>query len=257
MVELKQVPSSTPERYLNGGGRFDFEVVYNKVYEASKRPTPLGQQVQKALQVIERALVLYGLEGLAISFNGGKDCTVLLHLLAAAIYSQHLEKGGTASDFPKRAIQSIYIRTPQPFVEVEDFVKLCVDWYGLDLLSTSGPMKAGLQYYLEQRPKIQGVLVGTRRTDPHGAKLAHFLPTDPGWPTMMRIHPIIDWNYPDIWDFLLKLDVPYCPLYEYGYTSLGCVNNTLPNPSLKNDDVPCGFSPAWMLLHGHQERDGR
>lgn len=47
-------------------------------------------------------------------------------------------------------------------------------------------------------------------------KLTHFDQTDKGWPDFMRVHPIIDWSYKSIWDFLLRLQVPYCSLYDEG-----------------------------------------
>jgi Phosphoadenosine phosphosulfate reductase family len=43
-------------------------------------------------------------------------------------------------------------------------------------------------------------LVGTRRTDPHGETLTHFDKTDRGWPEFMRVHPVINWHYWEIWD---------------------------------------------------------
>lgn len=46
---------------------------------------------------------------------------------------------------------------------------------------------------------MKAVFVGTRRTDPHGANLKHFDPTDAGWPAFTRIHPVIDWHYAEIW----------------------------------------------------------
>ena len=48
----------------------------------------------------------------------------------------------------------------------------------------------------------------------------------------IRIHPILDWNEIDIWQFIKKEKVPMNPLYfakdGYRYRSLGCTHCTVP-----------------------------
>lgn len=60
-------------------------------------------------------------------------------------------------------------------------------------------MKAALAEYLVERPRVKAVFVGTRRTDPHGAALGFFDETDQDWPRFMRVHPVIDWHYREVW----------------------------------------------------------
>jgi len=40
-----------------------------------------------------------------------------------------------------------------------------------------------------------------------------------------------------VWDFIKACELPYCNLYDHGYTSLGTVKDTIRNPELlKGED---------------------
>ncbi len=44
----------------------------------------------------------------------------------------------------------------------------------------------------------------------------------------MKIHPIIDWTDKDIYEYLKKHNLPYHPLWEKGYISIGDTHSTRP-----------------------------
>lgn len=84
--------------------------------------------------------------------------------------------------------------------------------------------------------------------------------TDADWPQVMRVSPLLDWHYSHIWDYLLYFRVPYCTLYDKGYTSLGNMKNTIRNTSLRVYDVfqeQEVYLPACKLMDATKERNGR
>ncbi len=145
------------------------------------------------------------------------------------------------------SVQALYIRPPSPFPEVDAFVASTAAHYHLDLATSDRPMKAALTEYLSddapppaqpgmmagpgvgegagagagvgvgvgggargRGQRVRAVFVGTRRTDPHGARLTHFDETDRDWPRFMRVHPVIDWHYREVWEVRLFSNFFYC-----------------------------------------------
>jgi phosphoadenosine phosphosulfate reductase len=46
-----------------------------------------------------------------------------------------------------------------------------------------------------------------------------------GWDrkfSLVKINPLANWTKRDVWDYILKNDVPYNPLHDQGYPSIGC-----------------------------------
>ncbi len=240
---------------MNGNSSCKLNYLHHKVSAFTADPdspshTPLRRativRTQETLGVIQEAVERYGVEAIALSYNGGKDCLVLLILFIAFLQS--------ISKVPLR-LNTVFVMAKDPFREVDEFVEDSVCRYNLDLARISGNMKDAFTEYLVTKSQIRAILVGTRRHDPHGEFLTFFDQTDRGWPEFMRVHPIIEWQYAEIWEFLRALEIPYCVLYDQGYTSLGGTKDTLRNPALQTDDRL--FRPAYELLDEHKERLGR
>ncbi|KAK9374299.1 uncharacterized protein V1513DRAFT_446641 [Lipomyces chichibuensis] len=213
------------------------------------------ERVRESLGVINEALRRYSIDELAISFNGGKDCLAMLVLLLASLHYH-------SSQFPPQRIHTVYVHSLSAFPEVDAFVNDCATLYSLDLIRLPTPMKAAFQKFLDAKPDIKAIMVGTRRTDPNGADLTYFDETDHGWPKFMRVHPVIDWHYAEVWQFLRELDIKYCILYDLGYTSLGGTTDTHPNPALLmergvDSTGEQSFKPAYTLIDDDKERWGR
>jgi len=222
------------------------------------------KQTRASIQIVEEALRRYGPDELSLSYNGGKDCLVLLVLILAclpALYDPSPATNGTGhAAFSKNSpptIQALYIAPPDPFPEVEDFVSSTTKEYHLDLTRYALPMRQALEAYQADKPAVKAIFMGTRRTDPFCEFLTGFSPTDKGWPQFMRVNPVLDWHYADIWTFILRLEIPFCTLYQQGYSSLGGVKNTRPNPALALDAEGTKFRPAYELIRDDEERLGR
>ena len=45
---------------------------------------------------------------------------------------------------------------------------------------------------------------------------------------LVKINPLLHWTKKDVWNFIVKNDVPYNPLHDRGYPSIGCWPCTAP-----------------------------
>jgi len=102
-----------------------------------------------------------------------------------------------------------------------------------------------------ERNNIKGIFQGLRWDE----QLARFNDTyfedrEGGYlmPAHTRIKPILHFTEKDLWDTYAAFKIPYCPLYEKGYRSLGAKTTTV-----KASDIP-----AWNQdLENTEERGGR
>ena len=180
-----------------------------------------------------------------VAWTGGKDSTVTLRL-----WKQFLEEKryngklrainlDTGLKFPEitkfrdalAADWAIDLHAVSPDIEIknypiaEDKVKCCND------LKIS-PLRKSIQVL-----KVNALVTGIRRDENPSRIKREFIETKHN-PSYIQANPILHWTEMDIWSFIIQENMPYCELYDQGYTSLGC--------------MPCTTRPS-----GQGERSGR
>ncbi|KAI8019532.1 putative FAD synthase [Camellia lanceoleosa] len=183
------------------------------------------------------------IEEVAFSFNGGKDSTVLLHLLRAGYFLHQAEQSDSNGDltdcdftFP---IQTIYFESSSAFPEINSFTYETASTYGVLLDIICLDFKSGLEALLKANP-IRAIFLGVCIGNPTAVGQEQFSPSSSGWPPFMRVNPILDWSY--------------------SYTSIGSMHDTVPNALLcikNSDNSKEKFRAAYMLPDGRLERAGR
>ena len=214
-------------------------------------------KLKASIEWIETALKRYDTNQLCISFNGGKDCCVVFYLF----YAVCMRMGAR---FP---LKVLLIQIRNQFAEMDSFVQHVIkSFYGRNVLEfilfdeNNGESRQTLKDCLNEmkttHPIIKGILMGTRRTDSAYFKNMNvFAPTDGDWPKYMRVNPILDWTYSEIWFFIRALKLPYCSLYDRGYTSIDSQLNTVPNQDLLKENGE--YLAAYWLEDQDAERKSR
>ena len=54
--------------------------------------------------------------------------------------------------------------------------------------------------------------------------------------TVLKVHPIVDWSDRDVYDYLTRNDLPYHPLWDAGYVSIGDVHTVSRSSGARGPD---------------------
>lgn len=104
-----------------------------------------------------------------------------------------------------------------------------------------------LQNYLAQ---YQAWITGIRRVQSPTRAYAKKLEWDARF-NLTKINPIVDWSDEEVWSYILEHQVPYNPLHDQNYPSIGCAVCT--NPVLAGADLRSGrwggFAKTECGLH--------
>jgi len=76
---------------------------------------------------------------------------------------------------------------------------------------------------------------------------------------LVKFNPLVDWSEREVWDYIADHAVPYNPLHDQGYRSIGCAPCT--RPTLPGEDVRAGRwwweAPEARECGLHVAPDGR
>lgn len=196
----------------------------------------LESKIKKSKEVIKEAFRKHG-NKMAIFWTGGKDSTVLLHMIRE-IYGQKLE-------FP-----ILFLDTGLDFKEVYDFIDRLDKMWSLNLVTVKPTEKLAKEYRNQKTKKdrvtfasmmkiillkqavkehkLPALVIGIR-WDEHKERIGEKYFSDRE--DHIRIHPLLHWTEEDIWNYIRSFNVPYVSLYDLGYRSLGEKEFTKPAKS--------------------------
>jgi FAD synthetase len=106
-------------------------------------------------------------EGLAFSFNGGKDSTAVLHVLLRGVQAWMQARGNRW--VPQDGLAGMHVfffKGESDFQEIDAFIQECDEHHHLSLKVYTCDFKTGLVQMLSERP-IKGIFLGTRHGDPN------------------------------------------------------------------------------------------
>ncbi|CAD2109487.1 FAD synthetase, putative [Plasmodium vinckei] len=211
-------------------------------------------------------------ENVFLSFNGGKDAVVILHLFRCA-YAKYLY------DIKGKIIKPklIYFKDDEnEFPEVYQFLNECVYIYDFDINVINGKWDTSITNFIEiiqtqykdicveklnikttdscLLPPPIAFINGTRYNDTNSEKLHILNVSSKGLPPYLYLNPIFYWTYGAVWTFILYFKIDYCILYDHGYSSIGSMKDTIKNEFLKCNDC---YLPAYFLKNWEYERYNR
>lgn len=218
----------------------------------------LKQKIDYSINLIRKAEPLaleYDSGGYRLAFSGGKDSMVLYAMAKEAGVKFHGEMQLTSID-PPQVMRFVREQYPDIHLNRPD-----INFYELIKKKKALPlrqMRFCCAYLKESHNCGQSTLIGIRREESvqrakrneieiSGHKFSGSLDQfnrqkecevgcSMGKENLL-IAPIINWTTLEVWDYIHEKNLPYCELYDCGYTRIGCPFCPMANYKMKIKDL--------------------
>lgn len=205
----------------------------------------LDEKIEYSINLLrkseEMALRMDPENGFYLAFSGGKDSQVLYHLavLGGVKFKAHMNL--TSVDPPEviRFVKKNYpdVELIKPRMSIYEMAKKkgclptrLVRWCCEEFKEMSGAGKVTLigirKSESTNRKKRNEIETGDRKfsgTFDQWSEHQEKMVTCVGGKDKILVSPILYWTEKDVWDYLKRMHIPYCELYDKGYKRIGCI----------------------------------
>jgi phosphoadenosine phosphosulfate reductase len=206
--------------------------------------------IDKVAEAIKFLREMEPSEGYWLAFSGGKDSQVIYELAKLAGVRFEAHYNFTTIDPPELVK---FIRAYYPDVTIdkpnESFFKL-VERKGYPTRQCRWCCDV-----LKERGGIgRKVITGVRKAE--SAKRAKRKMIEICWKGNGKIYinPIIDWLESDVWDFIKGRGLPYCELYDQGWTRIGCLFCPMAQKRIRLEEVKRYPKFVNAFIHAFDKR---
>jgi phosphoadenosine phosphosulfate reductase len=176
-------------------------------------------RIDKVAIAIERLRTFEPSEGYYLAYSGGKDSDTLLALAKMSGVKFDAHYNLTTVD-PPELVRHI-MKHPEVIIERPEMNM----W---QLIQKKGMLPTRLMRFCCDVLKERGgagrfVLTGIRAEESSRRAKRQMMHVCFKDKKKHYLHPIIDWKFNDIWEFIKTNEIEYCTLYDEGWKRLGCV----------------------------------
>ena len=208
----------------------------------------LQEKIDRAIEVLRENEPKDG-KGYALAFSGGKDSCVIKQLAIEAGVKFNAFYSVTTIDPPELVR---FIKEHHKDVEwLRPKRPMLIEMSDVKLFPPNQFCRWCCSIYKEQSKSEYSVkIIGVRASESiRRAKRWAEVVQNRNSKKRKFICPIVYWTDDDVWSFVKERKLPYCSLYDEGFTRLGCIGCPLSGTkNIKRDfERWKGFENAWRM----------